>query len=122
MAKILVVDDSDTLRTQLRKDLESKGHGVIEAVDGLDGIRRIHENEGVQLIISDLNMPNMDGLAMCMKIREGKKYQAIPVFMLTTEASASMKSVGAAAGVRAWIVKPYVADRLLMAVDKVLKK
>lgn len=122
MAKILVVDDSDTVRVQLRKDLETKGHNVLEAIDGVDGLKKLSENEGIQVVISDVNMPNMDGFDMCTKIHKDPKYQAIKIFMLTTEASALMKLKGVDAGVRAWIVKPYVAEKLLMAVDKVLAK
>ncbi len=122
MAKILVVDDSDAVRVQLRKDLESKGHNVVEAIDGIDGIKKLEQTEGIQLIISDVNMPNMDGFEMCTKIHRDQRYQAIKIFMLTTEASALMKLKGADAGVRAWIVKPYVAEKLLLAVDKVLQK
>lgn len=122
MAKILVVDDSDTVRMQLRKDLETKGHKVLEAIDGVDGLIKLQENDGIQLVISDVNMPNMDGFAMCTKIHQDPKYQAIKIFMLTTEASALMKLKGVDAGVRAWIVKPYVTEKLLSAVEKVLPK
>lgn len=122
MAKILVVDDSDTVRMQLRKDLETKGHKVLEAIDGVDGLVKLQENDGIQLIISDVHMPNMDGFAMCTKIHQDPKYQAIKIFMLTTEASALMKLKGVDAGVRAWIVKPYVTEKLLSAVEKVLPK
>lgn len=122
MAKILVVDDSDAIRTQLRKDLETKAHVVVEAINGSDGLAKLNETEGVELIISDVNMPVMDGLSMCAKIRENPKYNAVKIFMLTTEASADMKTKGVAAGVKAWIVKPYVIDKLLMAVEKVLQK
>ena len=120
MAKILVVDDSEAVRRQLRKDLETKGHNILEAVDGLDGLKVLEENEGVQIIISDVNMPNMDGLDMCKKIHQIKKYQNIKIFMLTTEASALMKLKGVDAGIRLWIVKPYVVEKLLNAIDKVL--
>lgn len=122
MANILVVDDSDTVRVQLKKDLQSKGHVVVEAIDGVDGISKLQASEGIQLIIADVNMPNMDGLEMCTKIREDSKYRPIKIFMLTTEASALMKLKGVDAGVTAWIVKPYVAAKLLAAIDKVLLK
>lgn len=120
MANILVVDDSDAVRVQLKKDLQSKGHKVVEAVDGVDGLSKLQGSEGIQLIIADVNMPNMNGFEMCTKIREDAKYKPIKIFMLTTEASALMKLKGVDAGVTAWIIKPYIAEKLLAAIDKVL--
>lgn len=120
MANILIVDDSEAVRVQLRKDLQSKGHTVVEGVDGVDGLSKLQAATGIQLIIADVNMPNMNGFEMCTKIHQDAKYKAIKIFMLTTEASALMKLKGMDAGVTAWIVKPYVAEKLLAAVDKVL--
>jgi two-component system chemotaxis response regulator CheY len=120
MAKILVVDDSEAIRNQLKKDLESAGHTVIEAGDGQDGINKLKANEGIQLILCDVNMPVMDGLSMCENIFAIEQYRSIPKFMLTTEANAEMKAKAKAAGVTAWIVKPYVIDKLLTAIKKVV--
>lgn len=115
---ILIVDDSETLRTQLRKDLESGGHKVIEAEDGFDGLNKIGENPSLGLIICDVNMPKMDGLTMCEKLKELKTYSG-PIIMMTTESSAEMKARGKAAGVLAWITKPYHAEKLLSVIGKI---
>lgn len=122
MAKILIVDDSEALRTQLRKDLESHSHVVREAVDGLDGLSQLAKYQDTDLIICDVNMPKMDGLSMCAKINENPNHSNFKLFMLTTEASPDMKTRGKEVGVKAWITKPYVLDKLLLAIDKVCQK
>ena len=73
MASILVVDDSQMVRKKLRMALEEKGHTIFEAIDGLDGLSKIEENKGIQLLIADVNMPNMNGVDMCLKIRQDEK-------------------------------------------------
>jgi two-component system chemotaxis response regulator CheY len=118
--KILIVDDSDTLRIQLRKALEEGGYDVIEAEDGVKGLARATENNDLKLIISDYNMPEMDGVTMCRKIRELPGFDQIPMFMLTTEASPELKALGKEAGVKAWIVKPFVAEKVIGVTKKVL--
>jgi two-component system chemotaxis response regulator CheY len=120
MARILVVDDSETVRAQLKKDLASKGHEVTEAADGELGLQAYDKSGGVDLIICDVNMPKMDGLTMCSKL--ATKGNKAPIFMLTTEGSETMKTQAKSFGVRAWIIKPYVAEKLLMAVEKVVGK
>jgi two-component system chemotaxis response regulator CheY len=112
MAKILIVDDSETLRIQLREALEGAGHNVIEGVDGADGLRQAMENRDVNMIITDFNMPQMDGVTMASKVRE----------MLTTEATPDIKAAGKAAGILAWIVKPLVPSKVLPAIEKVLSR
>ena len=122
MAKILIVDDSEAIRIQLRKDLELNGHVVNEAMDGLDGLNQIAKHTDTELIICDVNMPRMDGLSMCSKVCQDPKNSNVKVFMLTTEASAEMKLRGKDAGVKAWITKPYILDKLLLAINKVCQK
>lgn len=122
MAKILIVDDSEAIRIQLRKDLESRSHVVIEGVDGLDGLTQLQNLDGIELIICDVNMPKMDGLSMVAKISQEPRYAGIKIFMLTTEGSADMKSRGKEAGVKAWITKPYIAEKLLSAIEKICQK
>ncbi len=119
MAHILVVDDSETLRTQLKKDLAGPDHVVYEACDGLDGLEKMAQSPKVELIICDVNMPNLDGLSMCTKIRQNEKYKDVKIFMLTTDASVDMKAYGKKIGVTAWITKPYNRYKLLAAVEKV---
>ena len=121
MSKILVVDDSETLRSQLKKDLEQAGHTVMEAYDGVNGLEIIQANKDTNLILCDVNMPRMDGLTMCEKVREIPELLKTPIFMLTTESNPEMKTRGKAAGVIAWITKPYVAAKLLVAIDKITK-
>jgi two-component system chemotaxis response regulator CheY len=122
MFKILVVDDAETQRFQLKKDLEAAAYEVVEAYDGLHGLLIIDENPDISVIICDVNMPVMDGITMCSKIKEAGKLPGVPIFMLTTEASAEMKQTAKQLGVRAWITKPFVATKLVEAVGKVIKK
>ena len=121
MAKILIVDDSDTLRMQLRDVLESEGHTIIEGVHGVDGLAKAQENPDIELLISDYNMPEMDGVVMCKKVRELPAFKSIPMFMLTTESTSELKALGKEVGVMAWIVKPFNEEKLKAVVQKVLK-
>jgi len=111
MAKILVVDDSSTVRDEVAGFLRKNGLDVDTAVDGKDGLSKV--NASVKLIISDVNMPNMDGLTMVEKIRKDLGNHAVHVVMLTTESSPAMKERGKAAGVKGWIVKPFKGEAVL---------
>lgn len=122
MAKILVIDDSETVRTQVKDALISGGHEVLEAVDGQDGYQKFKENSDIQLAICDVNMPNMDGITMCQKVHEDPDIKKIPIFMLTTESSPDLKAKGKEAGVLAWMVKPFNPTKLLAGIDKVLSR
>lgn len=122
MGKILVVDDSETLRGQVRLDLEAVGHTVIEAHDGVHGLEVIEENEGIDLIILDVNMPRLDGLSMCMKLFERTSGKSPHIFMLTTECSPWMKTKGKSVGVTAWVTKPYVREKMIAAVARILDR
>jgi two-component system, chemotaxis family, chemotaxis protein CheY len=105
MADILVVDDSATVCNEVSSFLSGSGLTVETAFDGQDGFEKIQRGS-YKLIICDVNMPRMDGLTMCEKVRAAGK-ASLPIIMLTTESSSSMKDRGKAAGVRAWIVKPF---------------
>lgn len=122
MARILIVDDSEALRIQLKKDLESHGHIITEAVDGLDGLEKFSASTNFDLIICDVNMPKMDGLSMCGKIQQKHPQNPVNLFMLTTEASPDVKARGKEVGVKAWITKPYILDKLIQAIDKITQK
>jgi two-component system chemotaxis response regulator CheY len=113
MAKILVVDDSSTVRDEVAGFLRKNGLDVDTAVDGKDGLAKLRSNPGVKLVVSDVNMPNMDGLTMVEKIRSELANTAVNVVMLTTESSPAMKERGKAAGVRGWIVKPFKGEAVL---------
>ena len=118
--KILIVDDSDTVRDQVKKALATAGYDVVEAQDGTDGLQKVSENSDIKLIICDVNMPKMDGLTMCAKLREISGFASTPVFMLTTEANDEMKEKGKKAGVKAWMIKPFNAEKMIAGIKKVL--
>lgn len=118
MAKsVLVVDDSSSVRQVVGIALKSAGYDVIEACDGKDALGKL-TGQKVHLIISDVNMPNMDGLTMVEKIRGELANSTVNVVMLTTESSPAMKERGKAAGVKGWIVKPFKGDAVLDALKK----
>ncbi len=121
MKRILIVDDSESARVALRKDLEESGYQVLEGKDGVEGLQLVAEQgQTIHFVISDLSMPNMDGLQMVQKIKEIHGAFNLGVFMLTTEASPQMKARAKEHGVRAWIIKPYAKDKLLAALAKIL--
>ena len=122
MTKILIIDDSETLRIQLRSALEGDGYDVIEAIDGVDGLNKAKENPEVKLLIIDFNMPNMDGITMARKVKELPNFAKVPMMMLTTEISRDIKAAGREAGIIAWVGKPLMAESLLTAIHKILEK
>ncbi|BFU76786.1 response regulator [Arcobacter sp. 15-2] len=120
--KILIVDDSTMLRDMLSYALNEGGYNdVIEAVDGVDGLNKAKETV-FDLVITDINMPNMDGITLVSELRSLSQYEKSPILVLTTERGDEMKSKGKASGATGWIVKPFVPDQLLKAVNIVLKR
>ena len=120
--KLLIVDDSTMLRDMLSYALNEGGYAdVTESIDGVDGLSKAKLTQ-YDLIISDVNMPNMDGLTMVGEIRKLPQYAKTPILVLTTERSDEMKTKGKAAGATGWIVKPFVPDQLLKAVNIVLSR
>jgi len=120
MAKtIMVVDDSASLRQVVSIALKGAGYDIIEASDGKDGLSKL-TGQKVHLIVSDVNMPNMDGISMVKEIKQNPAYKFTPVIMLTTESQESKKMEGKAAGVKAWMVKPFKPDQMLAAVSKLV--
>ncbi len=115
---ILAVDDSITMRMMVKVTLSDAGYSVIEAVDGKDALAKLSKT--VDLIISDLNMPNLDGIGLIRSIRANPAYKGIPILMLTTESQEARKMEGKAAGATGWIVKPFATQQLLAAVKRVL--
>ena len=113
MAQILIVDDSSTVRTEVGDFLTKNGLSVITAVDGKDGLVKLKGDPSVKLVVSDVNMPNMDGLTMVEKIRGELGNKTVNIVMLTTESSPSMKERGKAAGIKGWIVKPFKGESVL---------
>jgi len=118
MSKILVVDDSSTVRDEVAGFLRKNGLDVDTAVDGKDGLDKMKASPGIKLVVSDVNMPNMDGLTMAEKIRGEQGNSAVNIIMLTTESSPAMKDRGKAAGVKGWIVKPFKGEAVLETFKK----
>ena len=120
MAKnILVVDDSSSVRQVVGIALKSAGYDVIEASDGRDALSKL-TGQKVHLIISDVNMPNMDGITFVKEVKKLANYKFTPIIMLTTESQESKKAEGQAAGAKAWVVKPFQPAMLLAAVEKLV--
>ena len=120
MAKsVLCVDDSASVRQMVSFTLESAGYAPDTAVDGADAITKLDQNK-YQLIITDLNMPNLDGIGMIRKVREMPQHAGIPIVMLTTESDETKKMEGKAAGATGWIVKPFDQTKLVAVVNKLI--
>lgn len=120
MARILAVDDSASMRQMVGLTLLSAGHEVVSAIDGVDGLAKASLGSPADLVITDVNMPNMDGMTLVRELRRLPQYHGVPVLMLTTEASAERKQQGRSAGATGWIVKPFDPDGLLATVSRVL--
>jgi len=120
MAKtILIIDDSPSLRQVVGIALGAAGYEVVEACDGQDALARL-DGRKFHLMICDVNMPNLDGIGFLKAMRQLPGYRFTPVIMLTTEAGEDKKREGQAAGARAWVVKPFKPEQLLMAVGKLI--
>jgi two-component system chemotaxis response regulator CheY len=121
MAKrILVVDDSAAIRQSITYVLQQGGYEVIEAKDGQDGLDTLNTIEPPDLIITDVNMPNLDGIGFIRRVRDQIKLKFVPIVVLTTESQGDKMNEGKEAGATAWIVKPFNADKLLAVVKKVI--
>ena len=116
--KILVVDDSATVRQQVGLALSQAGFEIVEAVDGMDGVDKVGQVTDISLVICDVNMPRMSGLEMIEKLHEDKKHNTIPVVMLTTEGQPELVDRAKKAGAKGWIVKPFKAELLVAAAKK----
>ncbi len=116
---ILIIDDSASIRQMLGFTLRSAGYEVDEAVDGRDGLGKA-QRKAYQLVFTDQNMPNMDGLTLIKSLRGMPNYKSTPILMLTTEAGDDMKLQGRAAGATGWLVKPFDPPKLLEVTKKVL--
>ncbi|OHD09841.1 MAG: hypothetical protein A2086_00385 [Spirochaetes bacterium GWD1_27_9] len=118
MPKILVVDDSSSLRSIIRHTLEINGYQVIEAGDGYEAIQKISDD--IKLLISDINMPKMNGIELVKNIRNNTSYKALPILILTTESASELKEEGKKAGATGWLVKPFDAEKLLFIIKKLI--
>jgi two-component system chemotaxis response regulator CheY len=117
--KILIIDDSVSMRQMVSIILTGAGHEVTEAVDGADGVSKMSEE--FDAVITDYNMPNMGGIEVIRKIRGGSINRNVPILMLTTESESAKKSEGREAGATAWITKPFNRESLLATLDKITK-
>lgn len=116
---ILIVDDSATIRQVVGMTLKGAGYEVMEASDGKDALNKL-DGKKINLIISDVNMPNMDGITFVKEAKKLANYKFTPVIMLTTESQDSKKQEGQAAGAKAWMVKPFQPEQMLAAVAKLI--
>jgi len=114
---ILIVDDSASLRQVVNIALTGAGYKIIEACDGKDALSKLN-GEKINLVISDVNMPNMDGITFVKEMKKLANYKFTPVIMLTTESQEGKKAEGQAAGAKAWVVKPFQPAQMLAAVSK----
>jgi two-component system, chemotaxis family, chemotaxis protein CheY len=117
---IMTVDDSTSVRQMVGFTLKRAGFEVVEAVDGQDAVNHL-TNATIDMVITDLNMPNMDGIELIRHVRAKPQYKFIPIIMLTTESQDDKKQAGKAAGATGWIVKPFKPDQLLAVINKVLR-
>jgi len=116
---ILTVDDSASIRQMVTFTLKNEGYNVIEAVDGVDALSKLGQTPA-DMVLTDLHMPNMNGIELIRKVRSDPSYKFIPIIFLTTESQAEKKQEGKAAGATGWIVKPFKPEQLIGVVKKVL--
>lgn len=120
MPLILAVDDSPSMRKMVSFTLIGAGYQVVEAVDGIDAYEKA-QTQAFDLVLTDQNMPRLDGLGLTRKLRELSQFKTTPILMLTTESSDLMKQAGRSAGATGWLVKPFDPARLLDVIKKVIK-
>lgn len=119
MTKILCIDDSLVIRKLLTSDLEQEGYDVVTGVDGIDGLRVLDENPNVSVIITDINMPALDGFGVIKEVRAKEAFRTVPIIVLTTESNSEKKKEARDAGATGWIVKPFTSMSLVSAIRRV---
>ena len=120
MDKILIVDDSPSMRRLLGAFLEQSGYEVKSAEDGIDALSVVNDDDGFNLIITDINMPNMDGLTLVSELRGIEKTRLTPILVLTTEMDAAKKKTAKESGATGWLNKPFDEARMLTTIQKIL--
>lgn len=120
MPLILAVDDSPSMRKMVSFTLTGAGYEVVEAVDGIDAYEKA-QTQSFDLVLTDQNMPRLDGLGLTRKLRDHPQFKTVPILVLTTESSELMKQAGRSAGATGWLVKPFDPARLLEVIKKVIK-
>ncbi len=116
---ILIVDDSESIRDVVGFTLENAGYQVLSCVDGKDALKYL-DGTNIHLVVTDYHMPNLDGIGLIKEIRAKNDYQFVPILLLTTESQGAKKEEAKAAGATGWIVKPFVQDKLLAVVQKLI--
>jgi two-component system chemotaxis response regulator CheY len=119
MAKILIVDDSKSMRQMVLMTLKNAGHDVTDAEDGMDALTKAKVSS-FDVVVTDINMPNMGGIELTQNLRKMANFSRTPIICLTTESSEEMKLKGKNAGATGWIVKPFSPDKLLATINRVL--
>jgi two-component system chemotaxis response regulator CheY len=120
MKTILITDDSESIRELLSFTLENAGYKILSAVDGEDALKHLTGGE-IDLVLTDLHMPKLDGIGLIKKIRAKPEYQFVPILFLTTESQTEKKEEAKAAGATGWIVKPFVPEKLLATISKIIR-
>lgn len=118
--KILIVDDSESIRDVVFYTLEKNGYDVLVGVDGMDALRYLN-GQHLDLIITDLYMPRMDGISLIREIRKNEHYKRTPILFLTTESQHDKKMEAKSAGATGWMVKPFIPDNLISIINKVMR-
>ncbi len=118
---IMTVDDSTTVRQMVSFTLSDAGYQIVEACDGKDALSKLGDSATIDMLITDLNMPNLDGIELIKNVRTQPRHKFVPILMLTTESQETKKQQGKAAGASGWIVKPFGATQLVDVVRKLLK-
>lgn len=118
--KILIVDDSESIREVVSFTLESEGYNILSAIDGKDALKHL-DGQAIDLVITDLHMPNMNGIELIREVRTIEEYKRIPILFLTTESQAAKKMEAKDAGATGWIIKPFVPAKLIAAINKVIR-
>jgi two-component system chemotaxis response regulator CheY len=120
MKRVLVVDDSTTVRQQVGNALREAGYDVTEAADGVEGAEKINTDRSIAMVICDVNMPRVNGLEMLEQVKRDPKNASLPIIMLTTEGQPALIDRAKKSGAKAWIIKPFKAELLVMAVKKLV--
>jgi two-component system, chemotaxis family, chemotaxis protein CheY len=119
--KILVVDDSRSIREVVSFTLQSQGYEVLVGVNGKDALKHLDKGENINLVITDLHMPEMDGISFIREIRKNDDYKHIPILFLSTETSQEKKQEAKEAGATGWMVKPFQTDKLIKILNKLIR-
>ncbi|MDP2158756.1 MAG: response regulator [Nitrospirota bacterium] len=118
--KIMTVDDSASIRQLVSFTLKQHGYEVVEAINGAEALRKLSK-EKIDMLITDINMPEMDGISLIKMVRDNPSYKFIPIIILTTESQTGKKEEAKAAGATGWIIKPFRPDQLVSAIRKVME-